>query len=254
RADRDRRPGGGNRPGRPRGLGALRARAEVLRRADRPAPDDPVDAGRHGHQRGRGAAPPLAGRHPQGSGSAVRHGRLDGQALRVRDGDEGDHRRHPGARRLRLHQGLPGGAVLPRRQDHADLRGHIPDPAPRDRAGDPGGGMTRDERARDERARPGGERKPAFETMGGLPVERVYTPADLPGWTYDEKLGNPGEFPFTRGVYPTMYRGRLWTMRMFAGFGTPEDTNRRFRFLLREGQTGLSTAFDMPALMGYDAD
>ena len=114
--------------------------------------------------------------------------------------------------------------------------------------------MTRDERARDERARPGGERKPAFETMGGLPVERVYTPADLPGWTYDEKLGNPGEFPFTRGVYPTMYRGRLWTMRMFAGFGTPEDTNRRFRFLLREGQTGLSTAFDMPALMGYDAD
>jgi methylmalonyl-CoA mutase N-terminal domain/subunit len=90
--------------------------------------------------------------------------------------------------------------------------------------------------------------------MGGLPVERVYAPADLPGWTYEEKLGNPGEFPFTRGVYPTMYRGRLWTMRMFAGFGTPEDTNRRFRFLLREGQTGLSTAFDMPALMGYDAD
>ena len=114
--------------------------------------------------------------------------------------------------------------------------------------------MTRDERARDERARPGGERKPAFETMGGLPVERVYTPADLPGWTYDEKLGNPGEFPFTRGVYPTMYRGRLWTMRMFAGFGTPEDTNRRFRFLLREGQTGLSTAFDMPSLMGHDSD
>jgi methylmalonyl-CoA mutase, N-terminal domain len=107
---------------------------------------------------------------------------------------------------------------------------------------------------RDERDTPGGERKPAFPTMGGLPVERVYAPADLPGWTYEEKLGNPGEFPFTRGVYPTMYRGRLWTMRMFAGFGTPEDTNRRFRFLLREGQTGLSTAFDMPALMGYDAD
>ena len=98
------------------------------------------------------------------------------------------------------------------------------------------------------------ERKPAFETMSGLPVERVYTPADLPGWQYPERLGRPGEYPFTRGVYPTMYRGRLWTMRMFAGFGRPEDTNRRFKFLLEQGQTGLSTAFDMPSLMGYDAD
>jgi methylmalonyl-CoA mutase N-terminal domain/subunit len=101
---------------------------------------------------------------------------------------------------------------------------------------------------------PAPERKPAFETMAGLPVERVYTPADLAGWTYQDKLGEPGAFPFTRGVYPTMYRGRLWTMRMFAGFGRPEDTNARFRFLLGQGQTGLSTAFDMPALMGYDAD
>jgi methylmalonyl-CoA mutase N-terminal domain/subunit len=98
------------------------------------------------------------------------------------------------------------------------------------------------------------ERKPAFETLSGLPVERVYTPADLPGWQYPERLGLPGQFPFTRGVYPTMYRGRLWTMRMFAGFGRPEDTNRRFKFLLDQGQTGLSTAFDMPSLMGYDAD
>jgi methylmalonyl-CoA mutase, N-terminal domain len=98
------------------------------------------------------------------------------------------------------------------------------------------------------------ERKPAFETMSGLPVERVYTPADLPGWQPAERLGRPGEYPFTRGVYPTMYRGRLWTMRMFAGFGRPEDTNRRFKFLLEQGQTGLSTAFDMPSLMGYDAD
>ena len=98
------------------------------------------------------------------------------------------------------------------------------------------------------------ERKPAFETMSGLPVERVYTPADLPGWLPAERLGRPGEYPFTRGVYPTMYRGRLWTMRMFAGFGRPEDTNRRFKFLLEQGQTGLSTAFDMPSLMGYDAD
>jgi methylmalonyl-CoA mutase N-terminal domain/subunit len=98
------------------------------------------------------------------------------------------------------------------------------------------------------------ERKPAFETMAGLPVERVYTGADLPGWREAERLGLPGEYPFTRGIYPTMYRGRLWTMRMFAGFGRPEDTNRRFKFLLEQGQTGLSTAFDMPSLMGYDAD
>jgi methylmalonyl-CoA mutase N-terminal domain/subunit len=101
---------------------------------------------------------------------------------------------------------------------------------------------------------PPAERKPAFETLSGLPVERVYTPADLDGWQHAERLGSPGEYPFTRGVYPTMYRGRLWTMRMFAGFGRPEDTNRRFRFLLGQGQTGLSTAFDMPSLMGYDAD
>ncbi len=99
------------------------------------------------------------------------------------------------------------------------------------------------------------ERKPRFETMAGLPVERLYTPADLgPDWRYEKRLGHPGEFPFTRGVYPTMYRGRPWTMRMFAGFGRPEDTNRRFKFLLEQGQTGLSTAFDMPSLMGYDAD
>jgi methylmalonyl-CoA mutase N-terminal domain/subunit len=98
------------------------------------------------------------------------------------------------------------------------------------------------------------ERRPGFATMSGLPVERLYTPADLPGWRPDERLGFPGEYPFTRGVYPTMYRGRLWTMRMFAGFGRPEDTNRRFKFLLDQGQTGLSTAFDMPSLMGYDAD
>ena len=98
------------------------------------------------------------------------------------------------------------------------------------------------------------ERKPAFETMSGLPVGRVYTPADLPGWDPAERLGAPGAYPFTRGIYPTMYRGRLWTMRMFAGFGRPEDTNRRFKFLLEQGQTGLSTAFDMPSLMGYDAD
>ncbi len=119
----------------------------------------------------------------------------------------------------------------------------------------------RDEKARWERETVGPfvertpERKPRFETMAGLPVERVYTRADLPDdWSYAGRLGFPGEYPFTRGVYPTMYRGRLWTMRMFAGFGRPEDTNRRFKFLLAQGQTGLSTAFDMPSLMGYDAD
>jgi methylmalonyl-CoA mutase, N-terminal domain len=97
------------------------------------------------------------------------------------------------------------------------------------------------------------ERDVRFESLSGIPLKPLYTPADVTG-SYAEKLGYPGEYPYTRGVYPTMYRGRLWTMRMFAGFGRPEDTNARFKYLLKEGQTGLSTAFDMPALMGYDAD
>ena len=92
-----------------------------------------------------------------------------------------------------------------------------------------------------------------FETLSGLPLEPMALPAE-PDARYFEGLGLPGQFPFTRGVHPTMYRGRLWTMRMFAGFGTPEDTNKRFKFLLGQGQTGLSTAFDMPTLMGYDPD
>ncbi len=90
-------------------------------------------------------------------------------------------------------------------------------------------------------------------TISGLPLEPVYTPETTP-IDYDRDLGMPGEYPFTRGVYPTMYRGRLWTMRQFAGFGTAEETNERFRYLLEHGQTGLSTAFDMPTLMGYDSD
>jgi len=90
-------------------------------------------------------------------------------------------------------------------------------------------------------------------TMSGLPLDPVYTPDTAP-IEYDRDLGLPGEYPFTRGVYPTMYRGRLWTMRQFAGFGTAEETNTRFRYLLDHGQTGLSTAFDMPTLMGYDSD
>lgn len=94
-------------------------------------------------------------------------------------------------------------------------------------------------------------RKSRFETMAGVPLKSIYTSADLPD---SQEIGLPGEFPFTRGPHATMYRTRLWTMRQFAGFGTPEDTNERFRFLLAQGQTGLSTAFDMPTLMGYDPD
>ena len=95
------------------------------------------------------------------------------------------------------------------------------------------------------------ERDALFTTLSGEPVEPLYTAADLPD---AEQIGFPGEFPFTRGVYPSMYRGRLWTMRQFAGFGTAEETNERFRYLLDHGQTGLSTAFDMPSLMGHDSD
>src|SRR4051812_8730924 len=97
------------------------------------------------------------------------------------------------------------------------------------------------------------ERDVPFETMSGVPVKPLYTEADLPE-DADAAIGLPGEPPFTRGVYPSMYRGRLWTMRQFAGFGTAEETNERFRYLLDHGQTGLSTAFDMPTLMGYDSD
>jgi methylmalonyl-CoA mutase, N-terminal domain len=99
--------------------------------------------------------------------------------------------------------------------------------------------------------RKSGERPVRFSTVSDMEVEPLYTAEDVPG---NGALGLPGEFPYTRGVYPSMYRGRLWTMRQFAGFGTAEDTNARFQFLLGEGQTGLSTAFDMPTLMGYDAD
>jgi methylmalonyl-CoA mutase N-terminal domain/subunit len=94
-----------------------------------------------------------------------------------------------------------------------------------------------------------------YETLSGIPLAASYGPADLPpGWRYETQLGDPGQYPFTRGPHASMYRGKRWTMRMFSGFGTPEDTNRRFAFLLAHGQTGLSTAFDMPTLMGYDPD
>ncbi|MEX2406382.1 MAG: methylmalonyl-CoA mutase family protein, partial [Actinomycetota bacterium] len=91
-------------------------------------------------------------------------------------------------------------------------------------------------------------------TLSGEPLEPVYTDEDLRDFDPTAKLGNPGEYPFTRGVYPTMYRGRLWTMRQFAGFGSAAETNARNRFLLGRGQGGLSVAFDMPTLMGRDSD
>src|SRR5687767_8572939 len=98
------------------------------------------------------------------------------------------------------------------------------------------------------------EREALFETISGEPVKPLYTADDRAGSDPDRDLGFPGEYPFTLGVYPSMYRGRLWTMRQFAGFGTVAETNERFRYLLAHGQPGLSTAFDMPTLMGLDSD
>jgi methylmalonyl-CoA mutase, N-terminal domain len=98
------------------------------------------------------------------------------------------------------------------------------------------------------------EREAEFTTVSGHPIRRLYTPADLTGWDPEHDLSYPGQPPYTRGIHSTMYRGRLWTMRQFAGFGAAEDTNQRFRYLLSQGQTGLSTAFDLPTLMGYDSD
>ena len=97
------------------------------------------------------------------------------------------------------------------------------------------------------------ERRPAFETSSGIPLERVYLPDEIDA-AYLEHIGLPGQFPFTRGVQPTMYRGRLWTMRQYAGYAAAEESNRRYRYLLDQGQTGLSVAFDLPTQIGYDAD
>jgi methylmalonyl-CoA mutase N-terminal domain/subunit len=107
--------------------------------------------------------------------------------------------------------------------------------------------MKLEKALRSEDAQP----KRSHETMSGIPLKQVYGSGDLPS---AERIGKAGEYPFTRGIHEDMYRGKLWTMRMFAGFGTPEETNQRFRYLLEQGQTGLSTAFDMPTLMGYDPD
>ncbi|HSR46496.1 MAG TPA: methylmalonyl-CoA mutase family protein [Anaerolineales bacterium] len=98
------------------------------------------------------------------------------------------------------------------------------------------------------------ERRESFITTSSAPIDALYTPLDIADLDYDRDLGLPGEYPYTRGIHPTLYRSRLWTMRMFAGFGTAEETNRRFHYLLEQGQTGLSIAFDLPTLMGYDTD
>jgi methylmalonyl-CoA mutase N-terminal domain/subunit len=98
------------------------------------------------------------------------------------------------------------------------------------------------------------EREEQFSTGSGIPVERIYSPLNLTQLDYNRDLGFPGEYPFTRGIYPTMYRARLWTMRQYAGFGTAEQTNQRFKYLLEQGQTGLSVAFDFPTQLGYDCD
>ena len=98
------------------------------------------------------------------------------------------------------------------------------------------------------------EREPLFKTTSHIELNRIYTPLDVADLDYCDELGFPGEFPFTRGVQPTMYRGRLWTMRQYAGFATPEETNKRYKYLLEHGQTGLSVAFDLPTQIGYDSD
>src|SRR5579875_3109262 len=98
------------------------------------------------------------------------------------------------------------------------------------------------------------ERRRAFTTTSGVEIERLYTPADLPNLNYERALADPGEYPYTRGLHSTLYRVKIWTMRQFSGFGTPEETNQRLHYLLSQGQTGLSIAFDLPTLMGYDSD
>ena len=98
------------------------------------------------------------------------------------------------------------------------------------------------------------ERKEKFTTGSNEEINRLYTPVDIKNFDYERDLGYPGEYPYTRGVQPTMYRGRLWTMRQYAGFATAEESNERYKYLLDQGQTGLSVAFDLPTQIGYDSD
>jgi methylmalonyl-CoA mutase N-terminal domain/subunit len=106
----------------------------------------------------------------------------------------------------------------------------------------------------DTKTKPSAERKEHFTTLSGLPIDRLYTQNDLPASDPESTIGYPGEFPYTRGIYPTMYRGRLWTMRQYAGFGTAVESNQRYRYLLSKGQAGLSVAFDLPTQIGMDSD
>src|SRR3954470_10382725 len=103
-------------------------------------------------------------------------------------------------------------------------------------------------------AKPAVKQEPQFTTTSKVPVEPVYSPADLDGRDYDRDLGYPGQYPYTRGVHPTMYRGRLWTMRQYAGMGDAEESNKRYKYLLSQGTTGLSVAFDLPTQIGMDSD
>src|SRR6202790_2175639 len=103
-------------------------------------------------------------------------------------------------------------------------------------------------------AREAKERRATFRTLSGLELERLYTDESLAGWEPEEALGYPGEFPYTRGIYPSMYRSRLWTMRQYAGFGSAAESNQRYRYLLSKGQSGLSVAFDLPTQIGMDSD
>jgi len=98
------------------------------------------------------------------------------------------------------------------------------------------------------------ERRSQFDTTSGEPIKRLYTPLDVADLDYASDLGNPGQYPYTRGIHASLYRGRPWTMRMFAGFGSAEETNKRYKYLLTQGNMGLSVAFDLPTLMGYDSD
>src|SRR5512141_185478 len=103
-------------------------------------------------------------------------------------------------------------------------------------------------------SKPAVKSEPQFSTTSNIPVEPLYTPSDLEGWDYNSEVGFPGEYPYTRGVHPTMYRGRLWTMRQYAGMGDAEESNKRYKYLLSQGTTGLSVAFDLPTQIGMDSD
>jgi methylmalonyl-CoA mutase, N-terminal domain len=164
-----------------------------------------------------------------------------------------------GIARDRAEQEEVEGAVTREPSNPAELRPRAPEPPSRDRSvGGAGAQAARRKadwvrRTVEPAVARSPERRESFTTTSGIEIERLYTPEDVE-LDYPAELGYPGAYPFTRGIQPTMYRGRFWTMRQYAGFGTAEETNRRFHLLLEAGQTGLSTAFDLPTQMGYDSD